>query len=129
MTDPAILADLMVRAMACYNRRNVLGLDAIVQYEKIRKLNSYGVLSASALCAIFDVTLYHVEKALKGMPWPKSQGTLNPRHLPWLAYMLSNGKVRDEWLTTMLKEGTSIGTISELTNIPESTLHRRKNGN
>jgi hypothetical protein len=126
MNDPDILADLMVRAMACYNRRNVLGLDPIIQYEKIRMLNKPGVLSASALCAIFDTTSYHVEKALKGMPWPTSRGTLNPRHLPWLAYMLSNGKVRDEWLTTMLNEGTSIGTIAELTNIPESTLHRRK---
>lgn len=126
MTDPDILADLLVRAMSCYNRRNVWGLDVIVQYEKIRMLNEYGILSLPALCAIFDTSSYHVERALRGMPRPTARGQLNPRHIPWLAYMLSNGKVRDEWLKLMLKEGTSLSTISELTNISESTLHRRK---
>lgn len=128
MTDEAILADLMAKAMATYRRRAVLALDPQGQRARCRVLNEPGILSINAIAAIVGITPYRVETAIHGMARPKARGHLNPSHIPWLSYTLSFGKVNTEWLNAMLKGGTSLSTIADLTNISEATLYRRKNG-
>lgn len=121
------LADLLAHAASDFGKQDVLSLDPEVQRERCRKLNSYGVLSLSALAAIYGISAYKVEKWIKGQPRPKSRGTLNPHHIPQLGYALSLGHINTLWLNQMLSGGTSISTIADLTGISEATLYRRKN--
>lgn len=117
---------MLAHAAADFGKHEVIALDPEVQRERCRKLNSYGVLSLSALAAIYDISTYKVEKYIKGQPRPKARGKLNPHHLPQLGYALSLGKINHIWLTQMLNGGTSISTISDLTHISEATLNRRR---
>lgn len=93
--------------------------------QKILALDAWGLLSASALAGLLNVSVYHVEK-VAGTSTTRPRGKLNPTHLPWLGYMVSSGKVNPIWLEEMLSEGTSLSTISDLTGISEATLYRRK---
>lgn len=93
--------------------------------QTIRTLNAWGLLSTSALARLLGVSSYHVEHVV-GTSTTRPRGKLNPNHLPWLGYMVSSGKVNPIWLELMLDEGTSLSTISDLTDISESTLHRHR---
>lgn len=125
MTERHDLADLLAKAMATYNRRDTLALDPGSQKARVQMLNEPGVLSISALSAIVGMSTYMVETMI-GSNRPKSRGKLNPRHIPYLSYMLSARKVNDDWLHEMINGGTSISTIADLTGISEATLHRRR---
>lgn len=127
MPDKNELAELIVLARGAFINREKLTVAEVDTY--CRNLNAYGVLSISAIASLLGVSFYRVEKALEGHPRPDKRGQLNPAHLPWLGYMLSLGKVNDLWLNTMLKDGTSLSTVSDLTAISEATLYRRKNAN
>lgn len=127
MPDKNELAELIVLARGAYLNQEKLSPAEIDTY--CTQLNAYGVLSISAIASLLGVTFYRVEKALEGQSRPEKRGQLNPAHLPWLAYMLSLGKVNDLWLNLMLKAGTSLSTVSDLTGISEATLYRRKNAN
>lgn len=120
------LADLIVKAAAFYQKQEFLSLDKSQQNEACRELNT-GVLSLAAIAAVVGVSTYRVEKAIEGMPRPTTRGYLNPAHLTWLGYGLSNGDIKDFWLHAMLDGGTSLSTISDLTLISEATLYRRRN--
>ena len=120
------LADLLVVATAAYRKRDVAALDRDWQYDQVRKLNSYGVLSIAAISAILAISSYHVEKALGNAPRPSLRGHLNPAHLTMLSYALSQGDISSRWVREMTENGTSISTISDLTGISEATLYRRK---
>ena len=71
-------------------------------------------------------SVWQVERSIVGMKKPTARGWLNPRHLTMLSYMLSRGRVNQDWLGIMLEEGTSLSTISDLTGIAESTLQRHR---
>lgn len=128
MRDPDHLAELLALSAAIYRERSDHAtFDSLIDVERCQRLNAYCVLSLAAISAIVGVSKYKVEKYTNGQNRPATRGRLNPNHLAMLAYMLSDGKVRHEWLAKMLSEGTSISTISDLTNISEATLYRRKN--
>lgn len=119
------MAQLLTLAAGAYNRRDHLAINEARQVAACRELNAFGVLSLRAIASIVGCNLYRAEQALKGLTKPTARGKLNPEHLPWLAYML-DGKVRDNWLRAMLREGTSISTIEDITGISRSTLNRRR---
>lgn len=121
-------ARLLALAEGTYLRRAVLALDERGMKSRIIRLNSFQMLSVSALAAVTGVSTYRVEQALEGHPRPVTRGALNPAHLGWLAYMLSKGRATDAWVQLMTRGGTSISTISDLTGISEATLYRHKGG-
>lgn len=125
MPETLELAELMTKARSIYDRQNILSLDKESQDRACRELNT-GVLSLVAIAAVVGVTVYRVERAIEGMPRPTSRGHLNPAHLTWLAYGLSKGDVKGFWVRAMLDGGTSISTITDLTQIPTTTLYRRR---
>lgn len=113
--------------LAGYHRRHkVFALDSKERGERCRELNSYGILSLSAIGSVLGCSPWQVEQAILGHPRPTARGKLNPRHLSMLGYVVSYGKITNTWLRLFLEEGTSISTISDLTGIGESTLRRRK---
>lgn len=89
-------------------------------------LNAYGILSLSAIGAVIGCSAWQVEQSIIGMQKPAKRGKLNPQHLSMLAYVLSTGKIKDTWLRIFLEGGTSLSTVSDLTGIAESTLHRHR---
>lgn len=124
MLDKNELAMLIVLARGAYLNKERLTdaeIDALCT-----QFNASGVLSISAIASLLGVSFYRVDKALEGQPRPDKRGQLNPAHLPWLGYMLSLGKVNDLWLISMLSDGTSLSTVSDLTLISEATLYRRR---
>lgn len=125
MSRETELAELMVKARSIHDRQTVLSLDKDSQDEACRELNT-GVLSLTAIAAVVGVSQYRVEKAIRGMPRPLTRGHLNPEHLPWLAYGLSQGDVKGFWVRAMLDGGTSMSTIEDLTLISKTTLYRRR---
>lgn len=127
MTDKDTLAELITLAGAAYRKRDLLSLDRDWQDEKIRQLNRFGVLSIGAIASILGVSLYRVRKALGPRTRSSLRGQLNPAHLSMLGYALSAADISPEWVHEMTEHGTSISTISDLTQISEATLYRRKN--
>lgn len=127
-TDKDELANFLVILNAIYQHKDTNNLNAAIRGGRCRQINNYGILSLHAISSVVGCSVWQVEQALVGISRPVKRGRLNPEHLSMLAYMLSNGKVRTEWLARMLGEGTSLSTISDLTGIAESTLqrHRRK---
>lgn len=113
--------------MAVYNRptRN---LDKQADRQDCRALNAYGVLSLSAIASVVGVSMYKAEKYLEGMDIPTTRGHLNPEHLSMLMYAHSSGKISKLWLDEILENGTSLITVSQLTNISEATLRRTRRG-
>jgi hypothetical protein len=129
MTEKDDRARLLVKAADCFNERQKLALAPQLQMEAIRELHSFGVLSIKAMAAIVGCTEYRTESALAGGTRPRARGLLNPKHIPWLGYVLSTRKLAPVTLRQLIQEGTSISTIADLTLISEATLHRwRKNG-
>lgn len=126
--DKDELANFLVILNAIYQHQDTNNLDALTRGERCRQINRWGILSLRAIASVVGCSVWQVEKSIKGMKKPNARGQLNPQHLSMLAYMLSRGKVNDDWLALMLGEGTSLSTITDLTGIPESTLqrHRRK---
>lgn len=124
--DKEVVADLLAVASGIHARAAILTLNRDKQRDACVQLNLYGILSLSAIGSIVGISKYRVETAIGKMKRPRARGHLNPRHLPWLGYMLSSGKVNDYWLNEMLNNGTSLSTIADLTGISESTLNRRK---
>jgi hypothetical protein len=120
------LAAFLALAAGMYQRQAILALDPSTRGERCRQLNSYGILSLSAIGEVLGCSTYQVEKSIIGMQKPTSRGRLNPQHLSMLAYSLSTGRINDVWLGILLEEGTSLSTISDLTGIAESTLYRHK---
>lgn len=116
-------AELLVRMAAAYNQ--VLTLAAIppLQAEKIKELHRYGLLSARALAATVGAKETTVLKVI-GRDSARQRGALNPEHIGWLAYALSLKKISPENLRRMLKNGTSLSTIEDLTGISRSNLNR-----
>lgn len=127
MMNKNTIAHLLAACAGYYNGRAHLALDEARQVAAVRALNSYGVLSVAAMASVVGCSEYRVGQALSGLPRPRARGKLNPEHLPWLAYM-QDGEVRDNWLECMLREGTSISTIADLTGISRSTLVRHSGG-
>lgn len=127
MMDKNTTAHLLAACAGYYNSRDHLALDEARQVAAVRALNSYGVLSISAMASVVGCSEYRVGQALKGLPRPRARGKLNPEHLPWLAYM-QDGEIRKNWLDCMVREGTSISTIVDLTGISRSTLVRHVEG-
>lgn len=127
-TEKDELANFLVILNGIYLHKDTNNLNRAIRGERCRQINNYGILSPRAIAAVVGCSVWQVEEALSGVSRPNTRGRLNPEHLSMLAYMLSNGKVRTEWLGRMLEEGTSLSTISDLTGIAESTLqrHRRK---
>ena len=121
-------ARLLALAEGTYLRRSVLALDERGLKSRIIRLNSFQMLSVSALASVTGVSTYRVEQALEGHPRPTARGTLNPAHLSWLAYMLSSGKAKDSAVQLMVNGGTSISTIADLTGVSEATIYRHKGG-
>lgn len=119
--------NVLSKALAVYNRptRN---LDKEADRQDCRALNAYGVLSLSAIASVVGISMYKAEKYLAGMEVPTTRGHLNPEHLTMLMYAHSSGKVSKLWLDEMLDGGTSLITVSSLTNISESTLRRTRRG-
>lgn len=119
--------DVLSTALSVYNRptRN---LDKHADRDDCRRLNRFGVLSLSAIASVVGVSMYKAEKYLEGMEIPTTRGHLNPEHLTMLMYAHSSGKVSKLWLDEMLENGTSLITVSSLTNISESTLRRTRRG-
>lgn len=95
--------------------------------ETIRELHRFGILSVRALSAIVGCTDYRVRKVILGMKKPTARGTLNPQHIPWLGYALSTRTLNPTTLRYMIKAGTSLSTIADLTRISEATLYRWRN--
>lgn len=124
MTDRNELAQLIAKARGAGIL--VHKMTEAEKDDKIAELNSYGVLSISALASVLGVSHYRIERVIGKGNHPTTRGNLNPAHLPWLGYMVSSGKVNPVWLEAMLTEGTSLSTISDLTGISEATLYRRK---
>lgn len=126
--DKDELAHFLIVLSNIYLHKETNNLNATIRGERCRQINRWGILSLRAIASVVGCSPWQVEQAIKGMPKPTSRGTLNPSHLSMLGYMLSNGRVRLDWLGIMLEDGTSLSTISDLTGIAESTLqrHRRK---
>lgn len=124
--DKDELANFLVILNNAYLHKDTNGLNPEVRRERCRQINRWGILSLRAIGSVIGCSAWQVEKAIVGMPKPKARGTLNPSHLSMLAYMLSGGKVNEHWLGLMIMGGTSISTISDLTGIAESTLHRHR---
>lgn len=119
--------DVLSQALAVYNRptRN---LDKEADKKDCRSLNKYGVLSLSAIASVVGISMYKAEKYLEGMEIPTTRGHLNPEHLTMLMYAHSSGKISKLWLDECLDNGTSLITVSSLTQISESTLRRTRRG-
>jgi len=117
--------EAMTEALTIYNRAT-RNFSKEVEDDSIRKLNTYGVWSMSALASIVGVSMYRVEKALGRNAKPSLRGHLNPRHLTMLQYMQASTKANKAWVKQMLDEGTSLITIARLTGLSESTLRRSK---
>lgn len=124
MTDETEVAQLLVKAANTFNNRRYLKVSWALQEEAVRELHSYGLLSIKAMAAIVECTEYRVRAALEGQALPRARGKLNPRHIPWLAYGLSMHEIKPHVLKQLLKEGTSLSTIAELTGISRATLNR-----
>lgn len=119
--------DVLSTALSVYNRptRN---LDKHADRDDARRLNKFGVLSLSAIASVVGISMYKAEKYLEGMEIPTTRGHLNPEHLTMLMYAHSSGKISKLWLDEVLSNGTSLITVSTLTNISESTLRRTRRG-
>jgi len=124
--DKDELAAFLALLNGLFQKQEINRLSAEMRDERCRQINRYGVLSAQAIGAVIGCSSRVVNAAIAGMPKPTARGTLNPAHIPMLAYALSNGTINKEWLGILLSEGTSLSTVSDLTGIPESTLYRRK---
>lgn len=124
--DESELAAFIALVAGIWQRQSTLALDAGVRGERCRQINRYGILSLSAIASVIGCSVYQVERSIAGMTRPTSRGKLNPQHLSMLAYVLSAGKIRTDWLAMFLMEGTSLSTVSDLTGIAESTLHRHR---
>lgn len=125
-TDKSELAAFIALLAGIYQRQETLTLDAGMRGERCRQINSYGILSLSAIGAVIGCSAWQVERSIIGMKRPTARGKLNPQHLSMLAYVLSAGKIKTSWLHIFLEEGTSLSTVSDLTGIAESTLHRHR---
>jgi len=124
--DKNELASFLAWLNGIYQRRDTTGLNSAVRGERCREINRHGILSLQAIGAITGSSVWQVEQAIVGMKRPKARGKLNPQHLSMLAYVLSTGKIKTEWLGIFLEEGTSLSTVADLTGIAESTLHRHR---
>lgn len=91
-----------------------------------RDLNSYQVLSLSAMSSIIGISMYRIEKAISQQSTPVSRGHLNPAHLSMLKYMRASGKANRHWIKEMTGGGTSVITIAMLTGLSESTIRRAR---
>jgi hypothetical protein len=117
------LANLLALSASLYYRSNALGAVPELQAEAMKELHSYGVLSVAAIAAIVGATQAHGIKVLgRDSSWPR--GKLNPEHIAWLGYAVSQRKIKPDTLRKMLKGGTSISTIEDLTGISRSNLNR-----
>jgi hypothetical protein len=123
--DKDELAAFLTLLNGWYHKQYLSELGNDIRDERCRKINSYGVLSPQAIAAIVGCTTHRVRNVL-GKSQPTQRGTLNPQHLSMLAYALSAGKIKPEWVGKMVSEGTSVSTIAALTAIPESTLRRHR---
>jgi hypothetical protein len=117
------LANLLTLAVSIYNRRSALSAVTPMQEAAMQELHSYGVLSVIAIAAIVGAKESHARRVLgRDAGWPR--GKLNPEHIPWLGYAVSQRKIKPDTLRKMLSNGTSISTIENLTGIPRSNLNR-----
>ena len=124
MNDAEQVAKLLVKAANTFNEQRFLRLAPELQESAVRELHSFGILSIKALAAIVGCTEYRVHEAIKGTEPPKARGKLNPRHIAWLAYALSFHKLSQSTLRELIRDGTSLSTIEDLTCIPRATLNR-----
>lgn len=121
-----MLTELIIDAKNTWLRSPVLALDKAEQHAAIRKLNKPRVLSVRAIAAITGSTVYAVKKAIGTGSHPEARGALNPQHLAKLGLVLAGTEEATPGLIkALVHEGTSVSTISDLTNISRSTLYRR----
>ena len=125
MHDPDEAAQLLALMVSTRNKRDLLSLDKSVQSDRCRELNRPGLLSVSAISALVGCSNRAVRYAIRGMHKPKARGKLNPDHIEYLAYLLSTHNTGSPWLSIMVREGTSVSTIADLTGISEATIYRR----
>lgn len=123
--DPDEIAQLLSLCVATRNKRDLLALDRRVQGDRCRELNRPGILSVSAISSLVGCSSRAVRYAIRGMHQPEARGRLNPDHIEYLAHLLSSRDTQSHWLPIMVKEGTSVSTISDLTGISEATIYRR----
>ena len=120
------LAVFLTKAAAIYYDRRSLLLAPQLMDDAIRELAAPNLLSTQAISAIVGAKESRVARVL-GTDARRPRGKLNPSHISMMGYVLSLGRVNQVLVNLMLNNGTSLSTISALTNVSQATLYRWRN--
>ena len=90
----------------------------------VRRLYKYGIFTVQEVAEIAEMSEYKVRQAISGEEELRAKSGVYTKHLDHVLRMIDSHSFGRKHIKSLVDEGATIGAVSRVTGIPESTLRR-----